>query len=257
MRIDKTDRPTGRLTTGQAARLCSLKPDTILKWIKKGKLPAIRTAGGHHRIDYRDIAALAGTRAPCPDAAAGMLRCWEYLGGHGIVREACKSCIVYRVRAAWCFELLAQGGSLGHARQFCPSGSCEECAYYERVRGLAARVLVVSADPDLTAALGEHTRAGTALCFAANAYEASGLIPIFRPAFVIVDQALPGWRELAGCLARDTRAPGLKVVLAMSGSRPGAPPEGIDALLAKPFDAEDIAAAIRQFPVETATPAGV
>ena len=34
------------LSTGQAAGICSVSPDTILKWIRSGKLPARKTAGG-------------------------------------------------------------------------------------------------------------------------------------------------------------------------------------------------------------------
>ena len=43
------------LTTGKAARLCSVKPDTVLKWIKKGVLPATRTIGGHYRVEEQDL----------------------------------------------------------------------------------------------------------------------------------------------------------------------------------------------------------
>ena len=43
------------LTTGKAARLCSVKPDTVLKWIKKGVLPATRTVGGHYRVEEQDL----------------------------------------------------------------------------------------------------------------------------------------------------------------------------------------------------------
>ena len=38
------------VSTGQAAKLCGVKPDTILKWIKKDKIYAFQTAGGHYRI---------------------------------------------------------------------------------------------------------------------------------------------------------------------------------------------------------------
>ena len=31
------------LTTGQAAELCSVTPDTVLKWIRSGRLAAART----------------------------------------------------------------------------------------------------------------------------------------------------------------------------------------------------------------------
>ena len=43
------------LTTGQAAKLCEVAPDTILKWIRKGRLRGTRTAGGHYRINPRDL----------------------------------------------------------------------------------------------------------------------------------------------------------------------------------------------------------
>jgi excisionase family DNA binding protein len=33
------------LSTGRAAELCSVTPDTILKWIKRGRLSGVRTAG--------------------------------------------------------------------------------------------------------------------------------------------------------------------------------------------------------------------
>jgi len=60
------------LTTGEAAGLCSVKPDTVLKWIKKGQLQAAKTAGGHHRIEYRDLQSFlhahrVGGEIPPPD----------------------------------------------------------------------------------------------------------------------------------------------------------------------------------------------
>ena len=51
------------LSTGAAARLCSVNPDTVLKWIKKGRLPATRTVGGHYRIEEQDLAALIPAHA--------------------------------------------------------------------------------------------------------------------------------------------------------------------------------------------------
>ncbi len=42
------------LTTGQAAKLCEVTPDTVLKWIRKGRLRGGRTAGGHFRINLID-----------------------------------------------------------------------------------------------------------------------------------------------------------------------------------------------------------
>jgi len=47
------------LTTGQMAKLLSVTPDTVLKWIKRDKLPALRTAGGHYFVLNKKIPSLA------------------------------------------------------------------------------------------------------------------------------------------------------------------------------------------------------
>ena len=39
------------ITTGEAADMCCVTPDAVLKWIKGGKIPGVRTAGGHYRIN--------------------------------------------------------------------------------------------------------------------------------------------------------------------------------------------------------------
>jgi len=77
-------RPTDRLTTGEAARLLNVEPDTVLKWVKKGKLLATRTAGGHHRIPVSAlITMLSGEHWE---------RCWEYFGPGQTIGHACLSC---------------------------------------------------------------------------------------------------------------------------------------------------------------------
>jgi len=43
------------LTTGQAARYCHVSQTTIINWIRKGKLKAYATPGGHHRILLPDF----------------------------------------------------------------------------------------------------------------------------------------------------------------------------------------------------------
>jgi excisionase family DNA binding protein len=45
-------------STFQAAKVLGVSPDTVLKWIKAGKLPASRTLGGHYRIRRDTIAEL-------------------------------------------------------------------------------------------------------------------------------------------------------------------------------------------------------
>jgi len=251
-----------QLTTGEAASLCGVKPDTVLKWVKSGKLPARRTAGGHHRIDFHDLEAYtrsagklfvhAGEGGSAPHA----LRCWEYLSDRGRVREECLRCIVYQVRAAMCFEMLGVGGGNSHARQFCQM-SCEDCVYYQRVRGFEAKVLIVSSDEQMLGALSSQECEGLSLHFARNAYEASTLIPVVRPAFVVVDKSLSpsGWGELVDCLAQDSRVPGLKILLAAmhiaSADRTRLLERGVADVVAKPVSLDAIRAAIGKFPVES------
>lgn len=45
------------LTPGEVARLLHVDPKTVTRWAKTGKLPAIRTLGGHRRFRAADIAA--------------------------------------------------------------------------------------------------------------------------------------------------------------------------------------------------------
>jgi excisionase family DNA binding protein len=46
---------TKPLTTGQAARYCHVSQATIINWIRKGKLKAYATPGGHYRILLPDF----------------------------------------------------------------------------------------------------------------------------------------------------------------------------------------------------------
>ncbi|MHC4606004.1 MAG: excisionase family DNA-binding protein [Planctomycetota bacterium] len=252
------------LTTGQAAKLCSVTPDTILKWIRKGRIEAVRTAGGHYRISQEEIEALrtVGRKGDRTGAASGEpepdhLRCWEYLSENGEVREDCKSCVVYRVRAARCFQMASLGPEVGHARRFCQT-SCEDCVYYRRVRGLDTNVLVVSSDGDFVAKMKADESEGMTLRFARNAYEASAAVETFLPAFAVVDRNVieAGGDGLVGWLTNDQRVPGMKVILAVpkgEGKRSGggAGEGAVVGVIEKPFGVEQIASVIRSFPVES------
>ena len=254
------------LTTGQAARLCSVTPDTILKWLKKGRLIGVRTAGGHYRIERRELepfiaspCSAAGPSRPIPGYLQG-LRCWEYLSDRGDVRDDCRQCVVFQVRAARCFLMAGLESEVGHARQFCQN-SCDDCVYYRRLRGMATNVLVISDDDELVDRLtGEENREIT-LRFARNAYEASAIIGEFRPAFaVIVVECVPaGDAELIESLAADPRAPGLKIIIvAPSGMTPWRrrrpKQDSVVSVLEKPCGSRPIAAVIDSYQVDSLTP---
>ena len=251
---------TNLLTTGQAAKYCSVTPDTVLKWIKKGWLHGVRTAGGHYRIQRRDlegfIPAPPSAASPPPQPAeccSETLRCWDFLSDRGAVRDDCLQCVVYRVRAARCFLMADLEADVGHVRRFC-QGSCEDCVYYRRVNGLPANVLVITSDDDLIDQLAGEEDENVTLRFARNAYEASAMIQDFRPAFAVIDtEHVSAWdTELLGSLASDPRVPGLKVILVVPPETSGrkrrrTENELVVGILEKPFGTGRIAAAVTKF----------
>ena len=220
------------LTTGRAAKLCAVTPDTVLKWIKKGRLKASRTAGGHYRValpDLRpfmagfgqqeDAVATVTVRAPISShertvSAEDATSCWEYLAGNGDTREECKQCVVYRVRATRCFLMAGLEGDVGHSKQFC-KGSCDSCIYYQRLQGGTAPVLFITADQSLERQIECFEEGSVTLRFARNGYEASALIQDFRPEILIIDlENLPDQGfGLLDSIAADPRLPYVRVIL--------------------------------------------
>lgn len=243
------------LSTGQAAVLCTVKPDTVLKWIKKGRLPAVRTAGGHYRISEWDLKPFMGS-SPSPEPTPQVLRCWEYLNGESGPRDECKNCVVYRVRATWCFEVAGLGRDLGHTRQFCLT-SCQDCAYYRRVSEGVTKVLVITSDDNLVRHLAAPENPHVAIRFARDGYETSALLPGLRPTFVVVDEEVirAGEPRLLDALAADLRVPGIKIILAVSPGKSRRREIGklVAGVIEKPFDVEGIAAVVRRFPIESLT----
>jgi len=53
----------GTLSTGSTAGLLQVNPATIARWIDRGKLPAFITAGGHRRINMRDVKAFSAKQS--------------------------------------------------------------------------------------------------------------------------------------------------------------------------------------------------
>jgi len=260
------DKPS-LLTTGQAARLCSVTPDTVLKWIKKGRLTGVRTAGGHYRIQRRDIEPLVVSGHPAADPLGRLsecrqqgLRCWEYLSDRGTVRDNCQECVVYRVRADRCFLMADLEPEVGHARQFC-EGSCEDCVYYRRANGLATNVLVLTSDDEFINHLTRDEDEGITLRFAKNAYEASAVIHDFRPAFAVIDaEHVPAESTgLLDSLAGDVRVPGVRILVAASPAMMGrkqrySKSDLVVGVLEKPFGSRRIAAIVDSFLVDFLTP---
>lgn len=240
------------LSTGEVAKLCGVTPDAVLKWIKKGKLPATRTPGGHYRVSRSTCTALGlcGSEAPAQDTAptgpaqeaVAPPQCWEYFGQRGTPREECRSCVVYLARAQNCYRLAELGEEVGHRLNFCAT-ECAECSYYRASRGMATSVLVVTRDEALTRRLASQSDPRRIqLHFAKSGYECATIIGTFPPALVVMDSDLPEVREgqLPECIARDQRIPATVLFVACREGDEEAV-EGIGVPhIAPPFTAEQI-----------------
>lgn len=211
--------PKDFLTTGEAAELCSVTPDTVLKWIRAGKIPANRTPGGHHRIPLEALTVIFDTRNNLSNGdktADTFQHCWEFYSKPGSISRECKKCIVFRSGTKRCYEISDLPIEAGHARLYCKT-SCENCEYYQVVKGQMPNVLVVTDKKKLRDALTKENSNGTfGLRITDCEYRCSMQIEDFRPDYVIIDCALgtKRSREFAELLCEDPRIPYIRVILA-------------------------------------------
>jgi excisionase family DNA binding protein len=66
MRQPRSSEPK-HLTASQAAALLQVSPKTVSRWAKEGKLPYVRTLGGHRRYPDTEIRALVETLSQAPE----------------------------------------------------------------------------------------------------------------------------------------------------------------------------------------------
>lgn len=62
-----TGAPPDLLTPAEVARLFRVDPKTVTRWAQAGKLPSVRTLGGHRRFPRAEV--LASLRESYGDAA--------------------------------------------------------------------------------------------------------------------------------------------------------------------------------------------
>jgi excisionase family DNA binding protein len=240
------------LTTGQAAKYCSVTPDTILKWIRSGFLPAQRTAGGHHRIDERDLEKVL---KPSSKEMAGSVidftdrsfrYCWEF-NGEGDLKDGCRECAVYQMRAQRCYELMRLVPDADHPKLHC-SGGCQDCDYFQIVHEQSINVLIVSDDDSLVKVLQKETDHNFNIEYSDCEYACSAVISEFRPDFAIVDCQIGTElsREICKHLMADPRIPYIRVMMAANeGNFPEACDKEIFARLKRPFSIRDISECIK------------
>ncbi|MHC4777967.1 MAG: MerR family transcriptional regulator [Planctomycetota bacterium] len=236
------------LTTGQAADRCSVTPDTVLKWIRSGLLPARRTAGGHNRISEEDLEKFLELTAMTQDEAAlarphrQFRYCWEYYGDEKL-NEGCRECAVFLMRAQRCYDVTKYAPQAFHPKVFCKK-SCEECDYYREVQEQITNVLVVTDNSQLAGKLKQDaTKAHFNLETADCEYTCSMVVNSFKPDFAIIDCSLGREvsRDITTHLAEDPRIPIIRVVLAGNdGEFPSECEKLVFARLKRPFGIDDI-----------------
>jgi excisionase family DNA binding protein len=247
---------TELLSTGEAAKLCSVTSDTVLKWIHSGRLPATRTPGGHHRISKYDLIGTVGAEPePAGDADTSekpttrsnhFQYCWEF-NGNGELLDGCRDCVVYEMRAKRCYEVVERAKEVGHNKIFCKQ-SCDNCDYYRVVHKQAVNILVVTDNVRLVGELKKGAKkVGFNLETTDCEYRCSALVDVFRPDFAVVDCSLGAQfaRDITDHIIQDPRVPFLRVILAAdSGGFPAECNQEVFARIEKPFNAGDIAECI-------------
>jgi len=217
----------GRLTTGQAAKLFAVTRDAVLKWIKQGRLTAIRTAGGHYRLLEQEVRRLAGAaegqggKAGSPresaPAGAAVMRCWEYAAGEGAPLPPCRHCLAYQAGASFCFQLRRRTSGVPLA--CCGPAECADCPYYRRVHGLPGRLLLVGSAAVLSPGLRKSKQ--WKVLRAEDAYQAGQLVLRYFPAVAVVDAATgKQGRQFIERLLEDPQAIRTRIVFVGAGRRP-------------------------------------
>jgi excisionase family DNA binding protein len=126
-------------TTNDVAKICSVTRQTVINWIKAGKLYAISTPGRHRRVIREDLLKFIENSGFDPslveiyeDTVGRQVPfCWEYqTRGFGKAGSShlCDMCIVKKAKALNCHILAKE---MDISRRYCLT-SCEECRYYRK-----------------------------------------------------------------------------------------------------------------------------
>jgi excisionase family DNA binding protein len=216
------------LTTGQAAKLLMVTRDTVLKWIKQGKLSAVQTAGGHFRIPsdaVKSAAPAEGTQQevhePSPPDAHSY--CWQYFASEGKTKSECRSCLVYKVKGAKCYEVGQFLKKTGFGATCC-SSNCSDCPYYKEQMRQKIKVLIFTKDNALRNELIEQAEISRLeLQFTGWEYDCAFIMGSFKPEYVVVacseEEEIDKYKTLCNHIMNDPRVPDLQLLLAVSQER--------------------------------------
>lgn len=233
------------ISTGKAAKLCSVAPDTVLKWIKKKQLTAVKTVGGHYRVNKED---LRPYMVIVPEKIVEeeftlqpkITYCWEYHSEDGQINDNCRECMIFKTKAEKCFLMAGLGKNSGHAQNFC-SNSCYECDYFRYINISPVNVLLVTENKKLEINLKKSVKDNFILKFSCCGYDTAMVVQDFHPDFIIIDETLINSNELCKHLIHDPRIHGSQIILATSEeNRRGRLPQGVCATIKIPFTPPDM-----------------
>jgi len=208
-------------TTTQAAKLLSVSADTVLKWVRAGKIDSYRTPGGHFRIPSQAIETLLpGVKEPDPKTEykndnLTHLYCWDFYSDSGCVNSDCQSCVAYRSGARRCYEMRDIPEEFGHLKLHCRT-DCSECEYYNIMKGNSTSVLIISHIGRVIRKLNsDKNDQDLVIRFTKNGYDCSLLIEKFRPDYAIIDCNFGESRakELCMNLINDERIPFTRILV--------------------------------------------
>jgi excisionase family DNA binding protein len=242
------------LTTTQAAKLLSVSADTVLKWVKAGKVKSYRTLGGHFRIPIEELNLPASADAASSERSShpsSFLYCWENLAGDGDIKSECKDCITYRSRASRCYELRDLPGEFGCLNLLCDT-ECSDCEYYRKVSNQGVNVLIVSESKQLIQDSNSAVSPNEIqIQHARNEYEAAVMIHEFRPDYIVIDCAMGKSRTVAICsnLFSDIRIPVARIILSSKTKQlKDYCDQEVFGWIKKPFSIEQLKECIRGVP---------
>jgi len=231
------------VSTGQAAKLCSVTPDTILKWIKNNKIEAVQTAGGHYRITKDKLKPyMVVSLEEVQETTHQIDYCWQYHADKNNINENCRECMIFKSKAEKCYLVAGLGENAGHAQTFCTT-SCYECEYFHLMNSSPISVLIISENQELKQKLQKEVNGNLTFKFACCGYDTSMIIQEFRPDYIIIDESMVNSNpdEICKHILNDPRVHGSQIVLAIAQQRSERKiPEGVCASIRIPFNASDM-----------------
>jgi len=256
-RMTTRNNKSEHLTTSQAAKLLAVSPDTVLKWVKAGKIKAHRTLGGHFRIPASELKVSNGITSENLEKngnnhmSVPYQYCWEFLAAAGPIKAECKDCITFRSRASRCYELKDIPGGLGCLNLMCDT-ECSRCEYFKVVNGQKLNILILSENKTIVQNLDSLDDTGIfRIRFSEDEYSAAIAIQDYRPDYIIIDCSIGKKRTGFICnnLFNDIRIPVVRIILASkSRNLKDYCDKEVFGWIRKPFNVEQLNKCIRGVP---------